>query len=292
VEQEAVGIANDRPGDRDALLLTFGDLGRQAVQHLAQMQDLGDLGDAAGDLGAADALAVERHGDVLAHGQRRIKRVELEHHGDVALLRRQRVHALAGDDDVPGGRAFQTGDHAQGGGLAAARRAEQADDLAGRDRKIGIAHRDEIAELLGDLANLDRGHDYFFTVPKVTPRSRWSCRKKVTRNTGIRNKVSIAASKVQSVPRPPEDTAWFIATGTVRVSVLVSSSANRNSFQVRIRPKTKVAAKPASTCGRQILKNTRISFEPSILAASSTSGCSSSKKLFIIQIVKARLNAV
>ena len=59
-----------------------------------------------------------------------------------------------------------------------------------------------------------------------------------------------------------------------------------------MRPNTKVAARPASTCGRQILKNTRVSLEPSMRAASSTSGDNSSKKLFIIQMVKGRLKAV
>ena len=37
-----------------------------------------------------------------------------------------------------------------------------------------------------------------------------------------------------------------------------------------LRPKTAVAATPASTCGRQILKNTRVSDEQSSRAASST----------------------
>jgi hypothetical protein len=43
---------------------------------------------------------VQRHGDVLADRQRRIERVELEDHGDVALLRRQLVHAPPRDHDV------------------------------------------------------------------------------------------------------------------------------------------------------------------------------------------------
>ena len=59
-----------------------------------------------------------------------------------------------------------------------------------------------------------------------------------------------------------------------------------------MRPNTNVAASPATTCGRQIFKNTLISDDPSIRAASSTSYDSSSKKLFIIQMVKARLKAV
>ena len=117
-------------------------------------------------------FVMERHGDVLANGQRRIERVELEHHGDVALLRRQLVHALPRNHDVPRRGALETGDHAQRRRLAAARRTEQADDLARRHGKIGIPDRDEVAELLGDLAYLDGRHGYFFTVPKVTPRSR------------------------------------------------------------------------------------------------------------------------
>ena len=80
-----------------------------------------------------------------------------------------------------------------------------------------------------------------------------------------------------------------MATGTVRVSTPESSSANRNSFQVRIRPNTAVAASPAITCGRQILKKTRTSDDPSMRAASSTSGDNSSKKLFIIQIAKRQI---
>ncbi len=59
-----------------------------------------------------------------------------------------------------------------------------------------------------------------------------------------------------------------------------------------MRPNTAVAARPANTCGRQILKKTRMSDEPSMRAASSTSGDNSSKKLFIIQIANGRLNTV
>ena len=59
-----------------------------------------------------------------------------------------------------------------------------------------------------------------------------------------------------------------------------------------MRPNTAVAASPALTWGMQIRKKTRYPLLPSRRAASSTSGESSSKKLFIIQIVNGRLNAV
>ena len=46
---------------------------------------------------------------------------------------------------------------------------------------------------------------------------------------------------------PELSTAYIKSlTGTVRVSTPVASSANRNSFQVRIGPNTAVAASPAS----------------------------------------------
>ena len=109
--------------------------------------------------------------------------------------------------------------------------------------------------------------------------------------TGIRNRVSIAASKPHLAPISPP-MVCAMATGTVRVSTPVSNRAKRNSFHVRISPKTAVAANPALTCGKQIFRNTRLSELPSRRAASSTSGESSSKKLFIIHTAKGRLKAV
>ena len=40
VEQEAVGIADDGAADGDALLLALGELARQAVEHVVEMQDV------------------------------------------------------------------------------------------------------------------------------------------------------------------------------------------------------------------------------------------------------------
>ena len=115
---------------------------------------------------------MKRHRDVLPDTQRRIERVELEDHGDVALLRRQVVHALPRNDDVARRGAFEAGDHAQRRRLAAARRAEQANDFAGRHGQVGVLDGDKCAELLGEFADFDGRHDHFLTVPNVTPRSR------------------------------------------------------------------------------------------------------------------------
>ena len=66
----------------------------------------------------------------------RIERVGLEHHGDVAVLRRDVVDQPLADADLAAGDLLQPGDHAQQGRLAAAGRADQHDELAVGDLEI------------------------------------------------------------------------------------------------------------------------------------------------------------
>ena len=78
----------------------------------------------------------------------RVERVGLEHHGDAALDRRQVVDPLAADDDVAAGDILEPGDHAQQGRLAAARRADEDDELAFRDLEVDALDDFEVAERL------------------------------------------------------------------------------------------------------------------------------------------------
>jgi hypothetical protein len=52
--------------------------------------------------------------------------------------------------DAAGALRLEAGDDAQQRGLAAARRAEQADELALGNRQADVAQRDEAAEVLRD----------------------------------------------------------------------------------------------------------------------------------------------
>ena len=71
----------------------------------------------------------------------RVEGVELEHHGDVALAPAPgRSRAGRRSMMSPAVARLEPGDHAQGRGLAAARRAEQADHLA-RARRRGRPRR-------------------------------------------------------------------------------------------------------------------------------------------------------
>ncbi len=54
----------------------------------------------------------------------------LEDHAEAALRRRQAGHVLAGQQDLAAVGGLETGEQAQGGGLAAAREAQESQDLA------------------------------------------------------------------------------------------------------------------------------------------------------------------
>jgi hypothetical protein len=60
----------------------------------------------------------------------RVEGVILEDHGDVAVLGGDVVDALVADVDVAFGDFLEAGDHAEGGGFAAAGGADEDDELA------------------------------------------------------------------------------------------------------------------------------------------------------------------
>ena len=70
----------------------------------------------------------------------RIKRVVLEHHGDVAVFRGDIVHQVPIDIEFAAGNVFQTRDHAQGGGFSAAGRTDEDDEFLVFNVKIHIMY--------------------------------------------------------------------------------------------------------------------------------------------------------
>ncbi|MDT4865592.1 hypothetical protein FQZ97_1004010 [compost metagenome] len=104
---------------------------------LHQAQQLGD------DLAPLGVLA-DAEGDVVFHAEVGEQRVILEHHADPPPFRRK-SEARAGNHlavqyDLPGLHRFETGDGAQGGGLAATRGAEQTTDIAGIQVQVYPLH--------------------------------------------------------------------------------------------------------------------------------------------------------
>ena len=59
------------------------------------------------------------------------------------------------EQDAPAGRLFEAADHPQRRGLAAARGAEEREELTGFDHQVDVVDGDEIAELLAQRGELD-----------------------------------------------------------------------------------------------------------------------------------------
>ena len=68
-----------------------------------------------------------------------------------------RVTSLPAIDDRAGGRLLEAGDHAQHGGLAAARRPEEGDELAGADIEVEVLHDGGCAEGFLDVLDGEEG---------------------------------------------------------------------------------------------------------------------------------------
>ena len=79
----------------------------------------------------------------------------LEHEADVALAHVRAGRVLAVEQDLALVGELEPGDDAQERGLAAARGPEQRHQLAGRERQAHVVERDEAAERLADILNLD-----------------------------------------------------------------------------------------------------------------------------------------
>ncbi|KAG1254300.1 hypothetical protein G6F65_017099 [Rhizopus arrhizus] len=142
VEQEHRRLAHQRAAQRNTLALAAGHRLGQLVHHLGQAQRLRRLGDAPVDRRLVMAAQLQAEGQVLGHGHVRVQRVALEHHRDVAILRRHVVdHAIA-DGQRAAADLFQPSHHPQQGRLATAGRADQHHQLAIGDLEAGVLHRD------------------------------------------------------------------------------------------------------------------------------------------------------
>ena len=129
VEQENLRVAHDGAAHGDALALAARQLFRLAVEELADTQDIRRRLHPLVDLGPRRAAQLQGERHVLEHGHVGIERVVLEHHGDVAILRRHVVHQPLADANLARRNVLQTGNHPQGRRLAAPRGTDQHDEF-------------------------------------------------------------------------------------------------------------------------------------------------------------------
>jgi hypothetical protein len=145
VEQQHLGFVDDRPGERDALALTAGELGRLAAAEPGQADHLQRAVYLLASFGLPDVPHAEAVLDVLADRHVRKQRVVLEHGVDVPVVRRNARDVGAAQLDPAGLGALEPGDQPQQGGLPRPGRAQQGEELTGPHGQFHIGERDHIA---------------------------------------------------------------------------------------------------------------------------------------------------
>ena len=149
VQQEGGGVGDEGARQRRALRLAARALAGQLVEKMSDPHEVGHF---------AHALFARFHGhllhartelDVLGHRLVREQGVRLEDHADAPIAGVDVVHDPAVDDDLARGGFLETRDHAQRGRLAAARGADDDDELAFLDGEVEVLHGlDVLAEYL------------------------------------------------------------------------------------------------------------------------------------------------
>ena len=156
IEQQQLRLRSQSPGQGHALLLAAGQFMRVALAQVAELDQLQQL---LGDAFAVSLLA-DTEADVLRHAQVGEQGVILKYHANPAFLRGQGKAGL-GDDligqlDLTFQYRLETGDGAQGGGLAAARGAKQAANIAGIEVQIEVLHHAMVIEAATEVAQVQQ----------------------------------------------------------------------------------------------------------------------------------------
>ena len=130
--------------------------------------------DAAVDLVLLDLAQLQAEGEVVVHAHVRVERVALEHHRDVAVLRRHVVDDPVADEEAPVADLLEAGHAAQRGRLAAARGADQDEELAVLDLEVQVVDGDDVfAVPLVHVVERDGRHRTFAPVVNGRPLAAW-----------------------------------------------------------------------------------------------------------------------
>src|SRR5580765_1323479 len=155
VQKEHGRPIDESPREGNALLLAPRQLPRAALL-VATQPDQGErLARSTLLLGPTDLLLAEAIADVLGDVHMRKEGVVLEDRVDVATVWRDARDRLAGEEDLARCRLLEPRDHPERRRLAAARRTEEAVERAAGDAQGHPVDRRHVAELLGDIDDLD-----------------------------------------------------------------------------------------------------------------------------------------
>ena len=145
-------------GDGDALLLTAGQLADRLFELLVGQIDLaGNFPHLLVDCRLFQLFELQAECDVVVHRHRWEQRIALEDDADVALFNRHMGDILLVHRHRAGDRLNKAGDGAQGGRFAAARRAEEGEELPFLHVHVDIVQRLKIAEFDHNVLEFNHG---------------------------------------------------------------------------------------------------------------------------------------
>src|SRR5690606_7593676 len=166
IHEEDLGLPHDGPAHRHPLPLAARKLLGLPVEEVFDAQDPGRLLHPPVDLVLGELAELQAEGHVVVDVHVRVEGVVLEDHGDVPILGRDIVDQGVTDVDVPLGDLLQASHHAEGGGLAASRRAHQNHELTVGNVDVGVLDGHHIAEAFRYILEDHLGHSRF---PFPTP---------------------------------------------------------------------------------------------------------------------------
>src|SRR5258708_3293551 len=160
VHQEDLRIlAGDGAAKGDALALATGQLFGFALQIVLQTQDFSGFIDALLNLQFGHVAQFEAKSNVVKDSHVGIESVVLENHRDIAIFGVDAVDNAVTDDNFTLGDIFQSCHHTQAGAFAAARGADQDEELFVLDVEIDVVDDLDFVEAFVDMFKLDTSHE-------------------------------------------------------------------------------------------------------------------------------------
>jgi len=156
VEQQQVGFAHQRAGDRESTFHPARQRVDPFVRSFGQLHELEQFAGAAPALRARYVEVAPIDHQVLDHGQLRVELVGLGDHTHASSDRGPVRHRIEIEDPHgAGGDRRDTADHPHGRGLAGTVGPQESERLTRLDVEIDAGNRGELAELLGQVAGAD-----------------------------------------------------------------------------------------------------------------------------------------
>ena len=156
-EEEQLRPDGQRAGDRDPLLLAARERAHRALGEGRHLHEREEARDGRADLGAGVPAGPKAEGDVLGDAEMGEERVVLEHDADVAPVRRQAGDVAPVERHAAAVGREETGHDPEQRGLAAARGAEQRDELARPHGEVDAAQHGRRAEALLGTRDVQEG---------------------------------------------------------------------------------------------------------------------------------------